>query len=229
MPEPKKNETPDPNEEQKNKDQAAGQGDPKDDQGPSVIEKDGKIIVDKEWYNALTSDMKKYKVERNELKTLTQDLEKKLSDLNDKEKKAKEDELKKQNEFKTLYEQKEKEVVDMNVKFNEFKIETSLKQKAIMEGIQNPDDIVLADKSQVKINEKGEVQGVDEAIASLKEKRAYLFKTDGNVNVDQGKGGKGSITFADLMKDGTLALKVKKENPALYAQLREQHLKGKTA
>lgn len=56
-------------------------------------------------------------------------------------------------------------------------IRAEMKAHAIKAGIVDLDGLALADLSQVKINEQGEVTGADEAIAALKKAKPYLFTT----------------------------------------------------
>lgn len=58
---------------------------------------------------------------------------------------------------------------------NERVIRAEVRAAAIKAGINNPDDVKLADLSALKLDEKGEVVGVDELMAKLKEAKPYLF------------------------------------------------------
>lgn len=54
-------------------------------------------------------------------------------------------------------------------------IRAELKAEAIKAGIVDIDGLSLADLSEVKLNDKGEIEGGSEAIAKLKEAKPYLF------------------------------------------------------
>ncbi len=67
-------------------------------------------------------------------------------------------------------------------------IKAELKAHAIKAGIVDLDGLALADLSAVKLDDKGEVQGADEAIAALRKSKPYLFvATTGS----PGRGGDG--------------------------------------
>ena len=67
-------------------------------------------------------------------------------------------------------------------------IKAELKAFAIKAGIVDIDGLALADLSAVKLDDKGEVIGADEAIAALKKAKPYLFTT---TTASGGKGGDG--------------------------------------
>lgn len=54
-------------------------------------------------------------------------------------------------------------------------IRAELKAEAVKAGIVDIDGLSLADLSEVKLNDKGEIEGGSEAIAKLKEAKPYLF------------------------------------------------------
>ncbi len=190
--------------------------------------KDGKVVVDAEIFHAYKTDMHKYKEERNQLREQVAGLEKKINEFSDKDKKIKEDSLKEQQKFKELAELKEKELVDMKTLFNQQKIDSALKTKALQLGINDPNDIKLIDTSKVVFNENGEIDGVDEVLNNLKTAKPYLFKGTESPKVDTGKAGSipADLTYKKLMENPQLATKVKSEKPELYALLKEKHLKG---
>ena len=67
-------------------------------------------------------------------------------------------------------------------------IKAELKAHAIKAGILDLDGLALADLAAVKLDDKGEVQGADEAIAALRKAKPYLFTT---TTASGGKGGDG--------------------------------------
>ncbi len=73
-------------------------------------------------------------------------------------------------------------------------IKAEMKTHAIKAGIVDLDGLTLADLSQVKIDEQGEVTGAEEAIAALKKAKPYLFTT---TTATGGKGGSGQPPPSD--------------------------------
>ncbi|MEX3933280.1 hypothetical protein AB4Y32_16005 [Paraburkholderia phymatum] len=55
-------------------------------------------------------------------------------------------------------------------------IRAELKAEAIKAGMVDLDGLKLADLSSIKIDEKGDIQGAAELMATLKESKPYLFK-----------------------------------------------------
>lgn len=188
---------------------------------PTSKVEDGKILVDAETFNAYKNDMHKYKDERNQLKESMESLEKKITDFNTKEKKEKESKLLEQEKYKELVDEKSKEILEMTTKFNQQKIDNELKTKAMMMGINDANDVKLVDMTDVKINETGNLEGVDESLKLLKEKKPYLF-SDSKPEVDTGKAGSipDTVTWDDVKKDYKLAMKLNKENPDKYQALK---------
>lgn len=195
-------------------------------QEPEV--KDGKITVEADTFYAYKTDMHKYKEERNQLREQVAGLEKKINEFSEKDKKVKEDSLKEQEKFKELAELKEKEVVELRAQFNQQKIDSAIKTKALQLGINDPNDVKLVDMSKVVINENGEIENIDEVLNNLKTAKPYLFKGTETPKVDTGKAGTipTDLDYKKLMANPQLAMKVKSEKPELYALLKEKHLKG---
>jgi hypothetical protein len=57
-------------------------------------------------------------------------------------------------------------------------LQAELKTHAIRSGIVDLDGLRLADTEAMSVDEAGEVQGVEEVIATLRERKPYLFSTD---------------------------------------------------
>jgi hypothetical protein len=68
-------------------------------------------------------------------------------------------------------------VKDAETKANERIIRAELKLAAKLAGMVDLDGLKLADLSTVKLKDDGTVEGADELMASLKEKKPYLFGT----------------------------------------------------
>lgn len=111
--------------------------------------------------------------------------------------KAEKDRLKKQEKYKELAEQQEAEL-----KATQTKYESAVKRTAFLQAItkHKPLDVEaaykLADIDKLTINEDGTVDGVDEAIESLVDNKAYLFD-DGKGTVNKTTKPKGDATSGD--------------------------------
>ena len=57
-------------------------------------------------------------------------------------------------------------------------LQAELKTYAIQSGIVDLDGLRLADLDALSVNEAGEVQGAQEVVASLRERKPYLFASD---------------------------------------------------
>jgi len=68
------------------------------------------------------------------------------------------------------------EVKALQEKANKKILRAELKVSAAKYGLRDLDDIQLADLSSIKIDDNGDVLGVDEALSALKEKKGYLFE-----------------------------------------------------
>lgn len=70
-------------------------------------------------------------------------------------------------------------------------ITAAVKVAAIQANLQNPDDATrLIDYSQIKVDDNGDVTGVDEAIGALVKDKSYLVKAADKPNIDATKAGK---------------------------------------
>lgn len=199
----------------------------KTDQGadgakPEPEVKDGKITVDADVFNGYKNDMHQYKKERNELREQVAAMEKKINEIDAKDKKAKEDHMKEQQQFKELADLKEKENAELKQQIVRQRIDTAIKTKALQMGINDPNDVKLGDMSKVVINDAGDVDGVDQYLEGLKTAKPYLFQAPGGApKVDTSKAGgiPENLTRKDLVNNAALAVKVKKEKPDLYNRL----------
>lgn len=57
-------------------------------------------------------------------------------------------------------------------------LQAELKTHAIQSGIVDLDGLRLADLNTLSLNDAGEVQGAEEVIAALRQRKPYLFSTD---------------------------------------------------
>ena len=71
-------------------------------------------------------------------------------------------------------------------------LQAELKTQAIRSGIVDLDGLRLADFAALSFNEAGEVQGAEEAIATLRERKPYLFASE--------KGPTAAATTAQLQR-----------------------------
>jgi len=187
----------------------------------SFEEKDGNVIVPVDVFESYKNDMHKYKGQRNELRTENEKLSKQVENFSDVEKEKKEEDLKKNQQFEELAKVKEGEVAELKKAIENQSISSELKTIALQMGITNVEDIKLADMESVVFNAESKiVEGAKEAIEKLKSGKPYLFESNSPI-VDTGRPGAvpENLTKEMLVHDGALAMKVKKENPALYSKL----------
>lgn len=98
----------------------------------------------------------------------------KAKQLEERLKALEEEKLKEQNKYKELYEQKQKELQEILEQQKMQAFNNALIEAARKAGFRNPDDIRLADLSQVELVD-GKLVGVEKVIDSLKKDRPYLF------------------------------------------------------
>lgn len=92
--------------------------------------------------------------------------------------------LEEQGKFKELAETRATEVSTLKEQIQTMTIDQALTTKLVPEGVVDIDAALkLADRSKVKIDDNGNVTGLDEAIASLKTDKAYLFGKGSNPTV----------------------------------------------
>lgn len=85
-------------------------------------------------------------------------------------------------EAKKLSEEAEAKAVARETAANERIIRAELKAEAIKAGMIDLDGLKLADLSKVKLNDKGDVEGAEELMKSLKESKPYLFRDSTNTS-----------------------------------------------
>lgn len=90
----------------------------------------------------------------------------------DAEKKAKDAE----EQFNTKFKELEKSYSEKEKAAQERIILAELKAVALSHGIVDLDGLKLIDKSTVKINDNGEIEGAEDLIKQFKENKPYLFK-----------------------------------------------------
>jgi hypothetical protein len=112
------------------------------------------------------------------------------------QKKSVEASLEKNKEFEALANKRQEENVTLQKQIQDGKIQTALLIGLSKETVVDMDAALkLVDLSQVKVSDAGSVEGVTEAIDSLKKGKEYLFKAGGSGNIgaaSNGAGGDGS-------------------------------------
>lgn len=101
---------------------------------------------------------------------------KKLSEYEEQAKKAEEEKLKSQGEFQKLAEQKDQEAKVLREQLQNTKIDNQLQSIAQQLGAVDLDAVSkLVDRSLIKVNEDGSVEGVKEAVEKLQADKVFLF------------------------------------------------------
>jgi len=91
-------------------------------------------------------------------------------------KKAEEEKLKSQGEYQKLAEQKDQEAKVLREQLSVTKIDNQIANLAQQLGAIDLDSVVkLLDRSSIKVNEDGSVEGVKEAIEKLQAEKVFLF------------------------------------------------------
>lgn len=115
------------------------------------------------------------------------------------------------NEFKTLYETEKAKNSESEQKYQGALMNAALAAKLAAEGCVDAEAAtMLVDKSTIAIDDKGTVTGVDEAIATLKESKQYLFSeakksvNDGSITPTAG-GDSGAASDTKTWKKSEIA------------------------
>lgn len=95
----------------------------------------------------------------------------------EKEKKdATEATLKEQNKWKELAESREKELNETKESVKQTRLNNAIERAAAKAGAVDPEAVLaLIDKSKIQVAQDGTITGVEEAVKSLSEGKAYLF------------------------------------------------------
>lgn len=170
-------------DEKDDKNQGGGGADDKDkqNQNPDPNKQDDKGGDDSDKKVPETVPYGEFQKSREALR----EANKKLTELQEAQKKADDEKMKENQQFKELAEKRENELSETKSKY-----ETSLKkvrfaELAIKEGVVNVDDAFrLADLEGVSMSDDGSVSGMEDVVAKLKESKQYLFGSQ-----DQSLGG----------------------------------------
>jgi len=177
-------------------------------------------------YENVKNDMLKYKQEKREL------LER-LEKLEQIQKEKEQKELEEQKRFQELYEKEKQEKERLTKQWQQAQINNALKLEALKQGMIDADDVKLVDVSNVIFNiESGQVEGVSEAVAKLKELKPYLFKSNepSKVNTNIGVGNTKSTTdvvtkYEDLLNNETLLLDYMTNHRETYERLKAEYFR----
>ncbi len=183
----------------------------------------GNVTVPLNVLNGFKDDMHKYKNERNELRQSVQDLTTKVNTFEENKKAAEDKKLLDDGEYKELSEKKQTEIDDLKSKNEKTLINSEIKVEALKIGANNVNDVVsLFDKSEIKISESGQIEGVSEAMKAFSESKPYLFgkpPVEDPLKIDTSKAGNppAGKKYEDLKPSELMALK--KSDPELYKSL----------
>lgn len=101
---------------------------------------------------------------------------KELKTLRDQKTQDEQKSLQEQGKFKELAETRETEINQLKEKLQNNTIDQALTTKLVPEGVVDIEAALkLVDRSKVKIDENGNISGIEEVISSLKNDKAYLF------------------------------------------------------
>lgn len=92
--------------------------------------------------------------------------------------------LEEQGKFKELAEGRATVITQLKEQIQTMTIDQALTTKLVPEGVVDIDAALkLADRSKIKVDDNGNITGLDEALSSLKENKAYLFGKGTNPTV----------------------------------------------
>jgi len=148
--------------------------------------------------------------------------------LQDKIRKDEEKRLEEQNEHKTLAEQRKADLDKANETIQKMQIDQALTNKLVPEGVVDLGAaIALIDRGKIKIDDNGNITGVDEAIKDLKEGKTYLFGKG-----SEGGQSLGSASNGQQGNGGGQQMKFKRSqlrDPKFYQEHRDEILAASKA
>lgn len=149
-----------------------------------------------------------------------------LKKLQDERKAEEEKKLTENNEFKTLAEQRAAELEKSNKQIENMRIDQALTNKLVPEGVVDLEAALkLVDRSKVKIDESGNITGVDEALADLKKGKTYLFGKGGNQSLGSASNNQNGAGGDQQMKFKRSQLR----DPKFYQEHKEEIRKAAAA
>lgn len=122
----------------------------------------------------LTDEQLKAAFEHPRFKELTQ-AAKRAKELEEQQKQRDEDEAKKRGEFEQLAEKYKTEASTVREQLQTERANNKIMAVAVQEGITDADAAIkLIDRSSIKVNEDGSIEGVEDAVKALAESKPYL-------------------------------------------------------
>lgn len=151
-----------------------------------------------------------------------------LKQLKDKQAQDEQKRLEDNKEFEKLAETRKSELDQANQTIQNMRIDQALTNKLVSEGVVDLEAALkLVDRDKLKIEDNGSVTGVDEALKSLKDGKAYLFNNSGDGNNQS----LGSATNGNNGGNGTPA-KFKRSqlrDPKFYQEHRDEIIAAQKA
>lgn len=180
-------------------------------------------IVDPEWHDQVSRDLKKFKSRYSKLS----------ADIEAKEKSTEEKRLKEKGDYKKLEENYKVEIELLKAKIVDKAISEMLYKEASKAGLVDMDYLKLVDKSSISIDEDGSVIGAKEAVDALKSAKALLFQKSEVARTDQVRPQLGDVSeqltpeaFVALSLEEKMILREKSvsQYESLYNQARLKNL-----
>lgn len=126
-----------------------------------------------------------------------------LKKLKDEQAKRDEEALVEQNKFKELAEKRGGEVETLRKQLQDTVVNQAFTNKLVNEKVVDLDGALkLIDRANVKVDENGNVSGVDEAIEALKSGKSYLFEKSGEESNNNGGGQTTTVGTASNTQNG---------------------------
>ncbi|RHW49714.1 phage capsid protein [Bombilactobacillus bombi] len=143
-------------------------------------------------YGVAIEESKKSLSKLEELKTENESLKSQLSER-DKDiksmQKATKDNEDLQNQFKELQNKYTQDTQQLNNQLQQTRLHSALDNKLTSAKVRNPKTITgLLDMDKIKLNDNGELEGVDEQLKSLHKSDAYLFNDGTNEHYNPASG-----------------------------------------
>jgi hypothetical protein len=151
-----------------------------------------------------------------------------LKQLKDKQAQDEQKRLEDNKEFEKLAETRKSELDQANQTIQNMRIDQALTNKLVSEGVVDLEAALkLVDRDKLKIEDNGSVTGVDEALKSLKDGKAYLFNKseDGNQSLgssSNGGNGGGNSTPAKFKRSQL-------RDPKFYQEHRDEIIAAQKA
>lgn len=153
---------------------------------------------------------------------------KKAKDLEKSKAEADEKSLTEQKKFEELANKRGEENSSLKSQIQAMKIDQALSSKLIPLGVVDLDGALkLVDRSKLKVDDAGAIEGLDTAIEALKTDKAYLFNSSGTTNQPRTVG---TPTNQGDTTTGVMRFKRSQlQDPAFYKANREEILKANAA